>query len=192
LAARQHSRVDENGQVRISAVDLERSALEIGISPEALRIAKAEHAKQRENGLLRQQFIRLKRERLFGHVVQYVFVNFVLAFTSLSNGQYWFLLPVFGWGIAIVIHAFRVYRTSGPGFETAFLKWRDALIARPTDPRFDEMLRKYCDDLDKSGVFAIKRVEMIVWFREKTGLSLEDSVEVVDGFARRNPGYVLT
>jgi len=190
MAARQQSGVDESGESRISSLELERSAQEIGISPEALRLAKEEHAQQRETDLLRQQFIRSNREGFQGHLLVYVLVNLFLAFLSLSKGQFWFLFSVFGWGIPIAIQAYHALRTSGPGFETAFQNWRDALNARPIDTSHDEMLRTYCDELALSGAF-INKMETIRWFREKTGLPLKDSVEVVDSFARRNPGYFI-
>ena len=63
---------------------------------------------QRQQAIRR---IRAKRE-LWGHVAVYLAVNalLVLIWAMSSATYFWPIWPILGWGIAIVVHAVRVYR----------------------------------------------------------------------------------
>lgn len=63
----------------------------------------------------REQAIkRLKKRRdFYGHVLVYVLVNgFLTAIWAVTNagGFFWPIFPMLGWGIAVVLNAWDVYR----------------------------------------------------------------------------------
>jgi hypothetical protein len=65
--------------------------------------------------VLRERAIkRLKRRRDFaGHLLVYVLVNTFIVliwFMSGSNGFFWPVFPIVGWGIGVVMNAWDVYR----------------------------------------------------------------------------------
>ena len=138
---------------------------------------------------LREKYI-LRNKKGFRHsLLTYVGVNLILAFLSLSQGEYWFLFSVFGWGLAVALEAPYAFRTSGPGFEAAFNAWHDGQVAAAFDPQHDIMLQAYCRDVVERSESTIPRLATVKWFREQTGLSLKHSVEIVERFARQNPQY---
>ncbi len=59
------------------------------------------------------------------HLTVYVFVNLGLFFINMitSPETLWFIWPLMGWGIAIVLHALRVF-VEGPGSS-----WEEKKIA---------------------------------------------------------------
>lgn len=64
---------------------------------------------------LRERAIkRLKKRRdFYGHVLVYVLVNgFLTAIWAVTNagGFFWPIFPMLGWGIAVVLNAWDVYR----------------------------------------------------------------------------------
>jgi hypothetical protein len=63
--------------------------------------------------------------RFYGHLSVYVIVNLGLFLINMltSPGTLWFIWPLMGWGIAIVLHAFRVFG------ETSGSKWEERKIA---------------------------------------------------------------
>lgn len=40
------------------------------------------------------------------HFTVYILVSLLLTFISLSNGSFWFIFPIVGWGIGILAHKF--------------------------------------------------------------------------------------
>ena len=52
------------------------------------------------------------------HLTVYLAVNFLLAIINLSNSAdgFWFVYPLFGWGIGLVFHALSVFVFSGRRF----------------------------------------------------------------------------
>jgi hypothetical protein len=68
-----------------------------------------------ETTIMRERAIkRLKKRRdFYGHLLVYVLVNGVLvmiwAMTS-RHGFFWPIFPILGWGIAVVLNAWDVYR----------------------------------------------------------------------------------
>ena len=61
----------------------------------------------------------------YGHLGVYVMVNLGLLLINLltSPGTLWFIWPLMGWGIAIVLHAARVF-VEAPGS-----RWEDKKVA---------------------------------------------------------------
>jgi hypothetical protein len=74
-----------------------------------------------------------KRRDLAGHLLVYVLVNAFIVliwFMSGSNGFFWPVFPIVGWGIGVVMNAWDVYR----------------------DDEFDEMqIRREMDRLQRIG-----------------------------------------
>jgi hypothetical protein len=73
------------------------------------------------------------RYSLRWHVVTYVLVNVGLLFTWWNTGRgfFWPALPIFFWGIGVVVHYLRAYRTGGHG-------WIDEETERILREREDE------------------------------------------------------
>ena len=61
----------------------------------------------------------------YGHLSVYVIVNLGLFLINMtmSPGSLWFIWPLMGWGIAIVLHALRVFGG------TSESKWEEKKIA---------------------------------------------------------------
>ena len=138
---------------------------------------------------LRGKYIRRNKKGFRDSLLVYVGVNLFLAFLSLTQGQYWFLFSVFGWGLAVALEAHYAFRVSGPGFETAFNAWRDGQAAAAYDPQHVVMLRAYCEEVQARSDAAIQKLATVNWFREQTGFSVKHSREIVDRFAIENPKY---
>ena len=189
LAARQVPAAEPTGPLLLTDKALERSAEEIGISPEALRVAKAEHAKSQLNDGLRKEFLRERRDHyrlswffcvpLAAYFAFLGFSDDVAPLTFLSI--LCFMVPVVQTASALKIHYI--------GFDSAFGKWKKALAERPFNPLHDQLIRKFCEEIwdPKSG--PIPRLEAIRFFRDNSGLELEKCAEAVDSFASRNPHY---
>ncbi|MCU7729510.1 2TM domain-containing protein [Actinoplanes sp. KI2] len=64
---------------------------------------------------------RLRKRRDFGaHVLAYVLVNLFLNgiwWVTTPGGFYWPIIPMLGWGIGLVFHAWDVYFGSAPSEE---------------------------------------------------------------------------
>lgn len=105
---------------------LERSAAELGISPEAL--AEAEAAYIRERGLREERaaYDRDRRAEFFSHFGSYLAVNaFLFGINYLTGpGHWWAFYPLLGWGIGIVGHAINAFSRGGADVDRDFERWR--------------------------------------------------------------------
>lgn len=64
------------------------------------------------------------------HLTVYIIVNLGLVFINLttSTGYLWFVWPLMGWGIAVVIHGLRVFGLAGlPGSDWEERKIREIM-----------------------------------------------------------------
>lgn len=115
---------------------LERTAAELGISVESVRLAEAEHRATRGERRLKEEFIQSRKEEFKIHLVTYVSVNVFLHllnfFTSRgdSSPTYWAIFPLLGWGIGIAIHYFTARLTTGATFDEEFQKWKADRLAK--------------------------------------------------------------
>lgn len=189
LAARQMPAEEPAGPLLLTDTALARSAEEIGISPEALRVAKAEHAKSQLNDGLRKEFLRERRDHYRFSLFFFLPVAAGIAFAGVFHSEE--TLTLFG----LLLFAPPLLQTAGAlrarsfGFDAAFGKWKKALADRPFNPQHDDLIRKFCEEIwdPKSG--PIPRLEAIRFFRDSSGLELEMCAEAVDSFASRNPQY---
>ncbi|MBI3260627.1 MAG: 2TM domain-containing protein [Ignavibacteriae bacterium] len=89
----------------ISYSDLSSTAQELGIDEHDLEQAIQDHLDGGGIVEARKQWIRSKRKKFYEHLGTYLIVNTFLAGMSLLSGGYWFIFPLFGWGIAIALDA---------------------------------------------------------------------------------------
>jgi len=77
------------------------------------------------------------RYSLRWHIVTYALVNVGLVFTWWANGTgyFWPIFPIFFWGIGVVAHYLRAYRTGGP-------KWVDRETERILHDREDDLAKR--------------------------------------------------
>ena len=124
----------------MSLEQLEKIGAEIGISPEALRQAEAEH---RAAGGQKQQYeaFRALEVGVFKtHLYAYIGVNTFLFLINLITGRdyWWFVFPLLGWGLGLFFHAVKVYaRDSQMHIEAynGWLKEREPKVLPPTNDR---------------------------------------------------------
>jgi hypothetical protein len=111
---------------------LERTALEVGIAPEALEAAEAEYraakARQAEEEELQadwRAFRRRKRQHWLGHLASYLAVNAGLfTLNILTSGRpTWVLWVLAGWGIGLLADAASAFAPSKEQ-EQEFRRWR--------------------------------------------------------------------
>ena len=106
---------------------LERTASELGISPEAVAKAEAELRQGQVEDQDRALFARHKWQEFWEHFASWFAVNAFLTFIDLRKDGHldWVFYPVLGWGIAIVIHFVAMSRDFGdPEVDKEFHKWR--------------------------------------------------------------------
>lgn len=89
----------------------------------------------------------VRQERAFyGHLASYLVANtfFVVVNLLTSPGHFWFIYPLFGWGIGLVSHAARVFGTPGlQGWEERRLR---ALTGAESDAATADRLRRLLDE----------------------------------------------
>ena len=95
------------GQDDVSYQDLEEIARQSGISRDTLQRAIDEEEEVGEFERAKDHWIRLRRQKFFGHLRTYVIVNSILALMNLltSPGYPWVLWCVLGWGIGLAFDA---------------------------------------------------------------------------------------
>jgi hypothetical protein len=103
---------------------LQRTASEMGISEDALKQAEEEMlvSRRKKNDLA--EFKKHRLNEFLEHLVTYGAVNGFLFFLDVRDGHLtWFWYPLFGWGIAIVIHMATALMNSGSEFDKDFARW---------------------------------------------------------------------
>lgn len=118
-----------DGSAELDRAILERTASELGISPEAVQQAEAEFRQGREEQEDRRAFTRHKWQEFYEHLASYFAVNGFLFFLDFAKdgSPSWFWYPFLGWGIAILIHFASMFRTfDNAEHEKEFKKWRRA------------------------------------------------------------------
>jgi hypothetical protein len=108
---------------------LERTASELGISPEAVQQAEAELRKSMTEEADRAAFSKAKWAEFYQHLASYATVNGFLFFLDFNKDHRvsWVWYPIFGWGIAMVLHLVSMFH----GFHSdevqkEFRKWQKA------------------------------------------------------------------
>ena len=88
-----------------------------------------------ENAYERARKRAREKYTFYTHLVVYVAVNLFLIAVNLftSPQSYWFIWPLLGWGVAVVIHGARTFLLSG---ESATLDRMTKRELENEDPRF--------------------------------------------------------
>lgn len=110
---------------------LKVSATELGISDEALAEAENLWKARKQGEISREQeqeerklFRKMRIGDFITHFGTYAAINgFLFFIDSRKGGIDWAFWPLFGWGIAIVIHLFTLF-AHGEEQEAEFLKWQ--------------------------------------------------------------------
>lgn len=124
------------GKEELDRAILERTAEELGISPEAVRQAEEEFQQTRvtyeEQQALKQEqkaFTRHKWQEFYEHLATYLAVNSFLFFIDYrkDHSLSWVFYPLLGWGIGMVIHLVSMFRPfENEELDKEFTKWRKA------------------------------------------------------------------
>jgi hypothetical protein len=122
----------------MSLEQIEKIGAELGITPEALRQAEAEHLA--DGGQKQEYAVFLAHERgpFKTHLYLYAGVNaFLFLINFITNRDYWwFVFPLLGWGLGLYFHAVKVYARDSQMHIDAynqFLKQRQPKVLPPRD-----------------------------------------------------------
>lgn len=116
-----------DGNAEIDRAIMERTAAELGISPESLARAEAEYMKERERTRYVEEFIVQRRTAFMAQVGTYVAVNVLLVaiWAVTSRGAYfWPMWPMFGWGIGLVLQYIQMSKPNSEQFQREFAEWK--------------------------------------------------------------------
>lgn len=114
------------------------SAAELGISESQLAAAEKQYRASRDLELDLAKYKQEVRSGFMGHVLPYVLVNLFLIFLSLKEGEFWFVYPLFGWGIGLAFHAMSAFNTSSQEFQREFEEWRAKKRQESRRPRNED------------------------------------------------------
>lgn len=115
ILRRAAERMKDDGAPALSRDELLDAAREAGIEPTFVQEAADELASVREEDRAIAAFVG-ERKRRFARsaLVWAVVCTGLLAINLIGGGRLWFQWPLFGWGIAIALHALRAYRAPSP------------------------------------------------------------------------------
>lgn len=122
----------------MSLEQLEKIGAELGISPEALRQAEAEHIAAGSQNQQYKVFMAHERGAFKTHLYSYIGVNSFLFLINFITGHeyWWFVYPLLGWGLGLFFHAVKVYARDSQMHIDAynhFLKQRQPKVLPPRD-----------------------------------------------------------
>lgn len=114
-----------DGQSQLDRQLLERSAAELGISPEALQRAEAEIMAERANKEVELRFQEKLKGEFRENFIPYILVNAMLIgiwwFTG--SNHFWPIYPILAWGFAVVMHWFTL-NSRGSEYQHRFERFR--------------------------------------------------------------------
>lgn len=80
-----------------------------------------------------------KEKEFYGHLASFLICNAVFAAMSLATGTYWFIFPLFFWGIGLANHATQVFGLPGRGEEWETRRMRELLGQEETQANLDAL-----------------------------------------------------
>jgi hypothetical protein len=99
--------LERQAQEALSHEDLLAVGAEVGLSRAAVERAALEVEQARSDAEARALVIATRRRGLAAHAISFFALNgllFAINFLT-TPGQWWVLFPLFGWGLALVLHA---------------------------------------------------------------------------------------
>lgn len=119
---------------------LTAAADELGITPEELRLAEKEYAKEKAE---RAEFLEFRGKQLRDfreHFFTYVVINTLLVgLNLLTSGRVsWAIWPILGWGIGIAFHAWSSLNTGSQSFQDEFRAFRRRRTKKERRDRDDD------------------------------------------------------
>ncbi|MGB5961641.1 MAG: 2TM domain-containing protein [Coleofasciculaceae cyanobacterium] len=119
-------------------------ATELGISTATLQEAEQQWLIKQKEGLKRQEFNLVRRNRLQKRAGKYVIINgFLVGLNYLSAGEVsWSLYILLFWGLGLGLDAWNTYQLQGEEHEQAFRKWyRKHQIAESITSRINNWMK---------------------------------------------------
>ncbi|HEY3415204.1 MAG TPA: 2TM domain-containing protein [Armatimonadota bacterium] len=109
----------------MSLEQLEKIGAELGISPEALRLAEAEHLAEGGRRELYSEFLAHERGAFQSALYSFIGVNaFLFAFNYLTTrGFWWFVFPLLGMGLGLFKHWVRANVRDSQDHIDAYNDW---------------------------------------------------------------------
>ena len=171
-------------------------AAEIGVTPDQVREATQYFDQIRDDQLLRIEFDSRMRAELCKQIGTTVVSCFVLIIANLvaTPGTYWCAWLVGALIAGVIAKAASIFNYRSTSYEREFQRW---LIQRPYtvqgNPAFilevDTLIHQFIAN-ESSSHRQVSKLKAIKHIREWKGLDLKSSRDLVDGFAKRHPGYL--
>ena len=80
-----------------------------------------------------------KEKEFYGHLAAYLICNLAFVAMSLATGTYWFIFPLFFWGIGLGNHATQVFGLTGKGTDWEERRMRELLGQEETQAGLDAL-----------------------------------------------------
>jgi hypothetical protein len=80
-----------------------------------------------------------KEKEFYGHLAAYLICNLAFVAMSLATGTYWFIFPLFFWGIGLGNHATQVFGLPGKGTDWEERRMRELLGQEETQAGLDAL-----------------------------------------------------
>lgn len=119
-------------------------ATELGISTSTLQEAEQQWLVQQKEGLKRQEFNLVRRNRLQKRAGKYVIINgFLVGLNYISAGEVsWSLYILLFWGLGLGLDTWNTYQLQGEEYEQAFRRWhRKHQIAETITSRINKWMK---------------------------------------------------
>lgn len=109
----------------MSLEQLEKIGAELGISPELLRQAEAEHRAEGERGALYQQFLAHERGSFKAELLGYIGTTLFLFGINyfVTPGFWWVVFPALGMGLGAFKRGIRAYSRDSEDHIEAYNRW---------------------------------------------------------------------
>lgn len=113
----------ESGE--LTRVQLAEIAAELNIAPETLWSAEREWLDLQSVSSQQAIFNQQRRQKFQHHLIRYgIFNSFLLLLNLLAGGYGFAAFVTLSWGIALALHGWRAYQSSGYRYQKDFESWQ--------------------------------------------------------------------
>jgi hypothetical protein len=116
-----------DGNAQIDRAIMERTAAELGISPENLARAEADYLKERERTRHLDEFLTYRKKAMSAQFGLYVVINcFLIGIWAFGarGGYFWPMWPIMGWGIGLAVQFLQLRNQTSDDFHREFAEWK--------------------------------------------------------------------